>query len=89
MILVVIVERVMIPVQIWLFPLHWGVPSIGVQGQTPPQLSIFLTGIFSPDAQQIGMRGTMEETQAKQRRFVCPGCRMQQVLPVSEQFFQW
>jgi hypothetical protein len=72
MFLVVFVERVMSPVQIWLFPHYQGVTSICVQGQTHPQLSIFLTGIFWPDARRIGMQGTMEETQAKQRQYFCP-----------------
>ena len=89
MFLVVFVERVMIPIQIWLFPHDWGVTSIGVQGQTHPQLSIFLTGIFWPDARRIGMQGTMEETQAKQRRYFCPRGRMLRELPVSEQSFRW
>src|SRR5207244_9398579 len=45
-ILVVFVERVMSPVPIWLHLRSWDVTSICVQGQTPPQLSIFLAGIF-------------------------------------------
>ena len=71
-ILVVFVERVMSPVPIWLHLRSWDVTSICVQGQTPPQLSIFLAGIFLPDARQIGMLGTTEENQAKQRRFFGP-----------------
>jgi hypothetical protein len=88
MISVVIVERVMTPVQIWYCPLHWGVKWIGVQGQTPPQLSAFLMGIFWPDARRIGMRGTTEETQAKQRQYSCPRFQRLQELPISEQTFR-
>src|SRR5438128_1815887 len=88
MFVVVIVEQVMSLILFWLFLHNWGVTSIGVQGQTHPQLSIFLTGIFWPDARQIGMQGTMEEIQAKQRRCFCPRGRMLQEPPVSEPSFR-
>ena len=46
MLVVEIVEQVMSLIPFWLFLRDWGVTSIGVQGQTHPQLSIFLAGIF-------------------------------------------
>ena len=88
MLVVEIVEQVMSLIPFWLFLYDWGVTSIGVQGQTHPQLSIFLTGIFWPDARWIGMQGTTEEIQAKQRQYFCPRGRMLLELPVSEQFFR-